>query len=428
MVDIRQRQFDGAASAARPAAGEALIDAILAALAERQKTGARPDEASYCKRALMVARAVRSDRAAALDGRLKELEQAARLAFEVENLKKQLAAKPDSPPVRLRLVRLLLVDMDDAAEAAKYVEGVQDAGLAKYVPAAARPLEGAPELACLELGDWYRSLADTAPAAAKGAMFARAQAYYKRFLELHTAEDIGRAKAVAALQKIETDLQAAAPKPAPAAKPAPPPAKTSAPGPKAPVAGQPIDLLALVDPDACVVSGKCRREGEAIVVSGRIMLPVVVSGSYDLTVTLKRTGGGDTVGIILPVGSRTVLLGLGYYGNSAHGLDQVNGKNGADPANPTVLKPARLENNRQYVAHARVLVQGSMADIQVDLDGTKIITWNGPTSAFTMYEGWRLPEPNRIGMGVSNGSAVFSSARLVMLSGQAKVLAPAEAK
>jgi hypothetical protein len=253
-------------------------------------------------------------------------------------------------------------------------------------------------------------------------MFARAKAYYKRFLEVHPGEDINRAKAVAAMQKIEAASQAAAPTPAPA------PAAKPALRPKAPVPGQPIDLLALVDPDTCVVNGKCRREDEAIVVSGRIMLPVIVSGSYDLTVALKRTGGGDTVGIILPVGAKTVLLGLGYYGNSAHGLDQVNGKNGSDPANPTVLKPARLENNREYVAHARVLVEGGLADIQVDLDGTKIISWNGSTSAFTMYEGWRLPQPNRIGLGVSNGSAVFSSARLVMLSGQAKVLAPASAK
>jgi len=622
MVDVRQRQFDVAKSDARAAAGETLIDAILASLAERQKTGVKPDEASYYKRALMVARAVKSDRAAALDAHLKDLEQLARLGVEVENLKKQLAANPENPAARLRLVRLLLVDLDDPAEAAKYVEGVQDAALAKYVPAAARPLEEAPELACLELGDWYRSLAETAPPAAKGPMFARAQAYYKRFLEVHPAEDINRAKAQAALQKIEAEAQAAA-----APKSAPPPAKTptkvpvlgqwidllalvdlsqdalgggwerngvelvirndvprtrvaipllvdgayeleirctriwgeqtygvvlpvgaksallrlsgfsrqsdlcgventkiptpirsgqetsvlarvtpkgdqveldvklngqpfihwqgpvsSLPSPDwwgmpnakcpglvsssvksawhsarlrmlsgearplrsvekpAPATGkvpprtkqgpgaQPIDLLALVDPDTCVVNGKCRREDEAIVVSGRIMLPVIVSGSYDLTVALKRTGGGDTVGIILPVGAKTVLLGLGYYGNSAHGLDQVNGKNGSDPANPTVLKPARLENNREYVAHARVLVEGGLADIQVDLDGTKIMSWNGPTSAFTMYEGWRLPQPNRIGLGVSNGSAVFSSARLVMLAGQAKVLAPASAK
>ncbi|MCX5676831.1 MAG: hypothetical protein NTX87_17715 [Planctomycetota bacterium] len=622
MVDVRQRQFDVAKSDARAAAGATLIDAILASLAQRQKTGVKPDEASYYKRALMVARAVKSDRAAALDARLKDLEQAARLGIEVENLKKQLAANPENPAARLRLVRLLLVDLDDPAEAAKHVEGVQDAALAKYVPAAAKPLEEAPELACLELGDWYRGLAETAPPVAKPPMFARAQAYYKRFLEVHPAEDINRAKAVAALQKIEAELQAAA-----APKSGPPPAKTPA---KVPVLGQwidllalvdlsqdalgggwerngvelvirndvprtrvaipllvdgayeleirctriwgeqtygvvlpvgaksallrlsgfsrqsdlcgvestkiptpirsgqetsvlarvtpkgdqveidvklngqpfihwqgpvsslpspdwwgmpnakcpglvsssvksawhsvrlrmvsgearplrsvekpapatgkmsprtkqgpgaqPIDLLALVDPDACIVSGKCRREDEAIVVSGRIMLPVIVSGSYDLTVALKRTGGGDTVGIILPVGAKTVLLGLGYYGNSAHGLDQVNGKNGSDPANPTVLKPARLENNREYVAHARVLVEGGLADIQVDLDGTKIISWNGSTSAFTMYEGWRLPQPNRIGLGVSNGSAVFSSARLVMLAGQAKVLAPASAK
>jgi hypothetical protein len=191
--------------------------------------------------------------------------------------------------------------------------------------------------------------------------------------------------------------------------------------------GQAIDLVASADPDTCTVSGKWRREGGSLSVTdsgpeGRIVFPVVVQGGYELTVAFRRTEGNDTVGIILPVADKAVLLGLGYWGNTSHGLDRVNGKGGADPTNPAVLKPAGLENNREYVAHARVVVENDVADIRVDLDGKQIIVWRGPPSALSIFDGWRLPAPRQIGLGVSKGAASFRSAQLVMLSGTARPL------
>ena len=69
------------------------------------------------------------------------------------------------------------------------------------MPAAAKPLAEAPEFACLELGEWYRSLGESAPTSAKPAMYARAQAYYGRFLETHTGADLDRTEAKAALSE-----------------------------------------------------------------------------------------------------------------------------------------------------------------------------------------------------------------------------------
>lgn len=354
MVDVRQRQFDGAAAAARPAAGGALIDAILASLADRQKTGAKPDEASYYKRALVVARAVKSDRAAALDASVKALEQAARLGVEVESLRKQLAANPENPAVRLRLVRLLVVDLNHPAEAAKYVEGAQDTALAKYVPAAAKPLEEAAGPACLELGDWYRTLAETAPPAAKGAMFARAQAYYKQFLEVHSAEDINRAKAVAALQKIEADLQAAA---VPTLVPSP----KSAPQTKGPGPGQAIDLLALVDPAQDAVVGTWNRQQNGLACKGmvanaRITIPVMPQGNCQLEVRFVRDAGMYTIAIVLPAGAGSAAVMLSSSAGAAHALGDIDGKGGKETG---------------------AFVKDGQADIATSLDGKPLIRWQG---------------------------------------------------
>ena len=419
ILDLRQKQFDSAKAGERSAPGEALLNLLLAAADAREEAAAWLEASALAKRAQAVARAISSKRQAEIDARAAALAQALKTARDIEAVRTLLAKDPQNAGLREKLVRLHLVDLDDPGAAANLLEGVKDESLRKFVPAAAKPVEEVPELACLELGDWYRGFGETAPAAAKAGMFARAQGYYQRYLALHTTEDLDRVKAGAALQKVEAELQAAG-----AARPPPRP-KPAAPGKAGPAAG-PIDILAVVDPDTDAVSGSCARQGSALAIKGRTMVPLVVDGSYELTVKFMRTGGGDTVGIILPVGAKTVLLGLGYYGNIAHGLDQVNGKNGCDPANPTVVRPAGLQNNREYSAHAKVLVEGNQAEISVDLDGKPIINWRGAPSAFTMYEGWRLPQPKRLGLGASNGSALFLSAQLTMLSGQARLARPGQ--
>jgi formylglycine-generating enzyme required for sulfatase activity len=59
----------------------------------------------------------------------------------------------------------------------------------------------------MELGDWYKGLADQAAVpASKGAMLRHAQAYYQRFLVLHPATDLGRSVATLALKRIEDAL------------------------------------------------------------------------------------------------------------------------------------------------------------------------------------------------------------------------------
>ena len=104
-------------------------------------------------------------------------------------------------------MRLYLVEMNNPAEAAKFVDETLDEATRKYVPAAAKPIEEAPELACNELGDWYRGLADQATAtASKGAMLERAKAYYERFVDLHKADDLARAGATLMLKKIDDAL------------------------------------------------------------------------------------------------------------------------------------------------------------------------------------------------------------------------------
>jgi hypothetical protein len=208
IVDIRQKQFDIARGDDRAKAGEALIDALLS-LVDAQMAGGGAGAIGAARRAVAVARVISSPRKNAVEARLSAMEQAARVAPEVEDLKKQVAQDPQNRAAREKLVRRLIVDLDDPAEAAQYVEGVEDASFKKYVPAAAKPVEEVPELACLELAEWYRGMAEAASPAAKAAMCARALTYYRRFLGLHPAQDLSRTQASLAVKKIEDSFAAA---------------------------------------------------------------------------------------------------------------------------------------------------------------------------------------------------------------------------
>jgi hypothetical protein len=412
MVEIRQRQFDVAKGDARPAAGEALVAAILAVIDSGTKNDF--DTVTLFKRALGVARLAGSPRADEVEARMNAHAQAMKVARQIEDVKAMIAREPGDATLREKLVRLYLIDKDDPAAAAECLEGVGDESLMKYVPAAARPLEAAPELACLELGEWYRALGESAAPAAKGAMFARAKAYYERFLALHAAQDLDRTRALVALQKVAA--AGLAPSPAPAR-----PARPPRPAPKTEEKEQWIDLLALVDPEKDAVAGKWQRAAGGLQVSpaghGRVCVPLVIKGSYQLSTTFVRRGGTQGVSVILPVGGTGVVFTLNPLGKNCGSLRDVN------KADFTTT-PGKLENGRDYTLDVNVLVNGTEGDITIALDGRPYMKWQGPVSALSVSRDFMLPTLGCIGVVANASDVVFKSLRLRMESGEAKPLRP----
>jgi formylglycine-generating enzyme required for sulfatase activity len=192
---------------AKSKAGEALIEA-LKALADAQAAVEDVDGAgATLKQALTVATTIKSESKAAIQAQLAGLGAQRQIEKQIAALKAKLEKDPQDAASRKEIVRLHLVEMDDPAEAAKFIDETLDEATRKYVPAATKPVEEAPELACNELGDWYRGLADQATApASKGAMLERARAYYERFVEVHKADDLARAGAILMLKKIDDAL------------------------------------------------------------------------------------------------------------------------------------------------------------------------------------------------------------------------------
>ena len=415
VVEIRQWQFDAVRTGDRATPGEELITALLG-LADL-KSGAPAEGAALCRKAEIVARMIKSDRLADIDVRQKALASALKTLREADSLKALLEKKPQNGPVRERLVRLYLVDLDNPVEAAKYVEGMADQALAKYIPAAAKGVESAPELASKELGEWYRALAEGAPAGAKAAMYARAIAYYERFLELHTAEDLDRTTASLVHKKVSAEL----------ATLSAPPGTVGASTETLIAPGKAVDVLKSVDPQKDAVKGQWKmQEGGLRVVSNeaaqRIALPVVVAGSYEFDVEFTRTGGSDNIVFMIPVATSEALVSLNAFMDTA----LFESTHGQGEPKENKVKVGKLQNDRKYSARVQVLVRGDSAQVTISLDGKRVLGWTGPHAALTRPGEWwgGLPRRQCLGMGTWCSNVTFHSAKLKMLSGKAKLLGP----
>jgi hypothetical protein len=399
VLSVRQRQYDAARGDARNAAGEALIKCLADVAAARTAVGAFEDALKSYRQALTVARAIRSANAEWIGSQIKRLGEQQRLAANLPRLVASVKANPDNREGRDQLIRLLLVDLDAPAEAAKYLDDKCDSLLCKYVPAAAKPVEAAPEAACMELADWYRQLGAAAVPGSKVAMFVRAREYYERFLDLHSAADMDRTKVELALKKVDEDLKSLG--------------WTPPPGPW-------IDVLRIVTASNLRAWGDFRRTDAGIVSGGqgynRASLPINPVGNYELEVKLTRVTGSN-MGIIIPVGDTMPAL---FMGDKHSGIQLIRGK-GADE-NETKVSAAAIKNGQPITVGVKVLLDGDKATITVTLDGKPYINWTGPQSALSTEKWGEMPCKGAVGLRSYMSNVVCSGARVRMLSGKAITL------
>lgn len=365
LVEVRQKQFDQARGDAKPPAGDVLLNALLAAMDAGVRTDA--ELAALKNRALGLARAIKSPRIEEINLHAGAAAAVVKLTRQADDLKARLAKDPADAAARGQLLRLLLVDLDQPQEAARYVEGAADAAFRKYVPAAARPVEAAPELASLELADWYRTLGEGAPAEARPAMLARAGVYYERFLALHLAADADRARATTALHKavVEALFPAEAGSPRQATAPW-------------------VDYLPRIDPKQDRVNRVWEpREGKLIApVGGVLRVPTPPPTSYQIQVTFTRTSGDQAVSLVLPVAETacSLVLGTGVE-NRVSGLERLFNQN--VQSGGVLGEPGVLVNGHTYVLDASVMVRDGEAAIIARVNDKPFVQWAGPVTALS---------------------------------------------
>jgi len=406
LLDLREQQHRAAKGLEKIGAAETLIETFLMAADARLDGGEANEALGLMRKASRLARSIRSDRQDEIQARMDRATARLKAERQAEAQEKKLEAAPDDTATRNALVRLCVGELDDPERALKHLTDACEDDLRKYVPAAAKGVAAAPELACMDLGEWYRGLADGASDAAKAPLLRRAKAYYERFLALHETEDLARSQAALALKKVEADLAGLAAV-----------TETRVVGP-----GRWVDLLPLVkiEDDLNKKNQKCRWRDDGLWIQGsdfvKVAMPCIPHGDYQLQITFMRPSGRDisSISVYLPVGPKPADVS---WTNNEHG-----GNIGGVKPKPEKGQPGLVLPKQEHTADITVRVRGSLADITVLFDGKPHLHWQGPVTAVS--NSWNLHEPKRVGFGEAYGNTLLKRYRLRMLSGKAELLRP----
>jgi len=182
--------------------------------------------------------------------------------------------------------------------------------------------------------------------------------------------------------------------------------------------GEWVDVLKWVDVRRDTFLGEWEREGDSIKscpgANNSLQLPVTVQGSYDLEVVFTRSLGEGPIRLALPVDAGDCTLVLSAGTKPVSGLDHVEGRSVHD--NPTTRPVGPLENDRENLLLVQVRLTGDDASVDVKLNAEPYIYWNGKQTSLRSWEGWRLPESNRLGLGAEWASVTFQRVRVRRVS------------
>ncbi len=184
-----------------------------------------------------------------------------------------------------------------------------------------------------------------------------------------------------------------------------------------------IDAIQTPDLTRHAVSGDWQREQTDLITGpqpySRLLLPVKLDHSYDLTAEFSRIDGDGPVGLLLPVGSRTCMIQLGAP--SIHGLERIDGLLVDHPFNPS-RRPGLLINGRRYRLEVAVRIDGNDATIKACLNGEPVVSWNGRLSSLDVLDVWSLPQPHRPALAANAAIVRFHAVAVRAEPGSAHVV------
>jgi hypothetical protein len=427
LLRILQKRYDAAKGSDRIDLAQAMLDHLLAVAVAKIKAGDTDEALKRCRQAQTVLGGLKSPLPEGFDAVGKRVNELVKTANRVAGLKNQVKTDPANHAARNELVRVFFAELDSPVEAAKYMDDTTDPSMRKYIPAMVRKVDEVPELASMELGEWLRGQADSATGQIKANLLRRALAYYDRYLSLHKAADMDRTKIELAQKTAQADLDKLG-------------------GADSSALAVSFDLVKLFTNNKDIVlSGTWERKGKELTGSsakgnsasdyynGRIQLPIVPQGNYEIEIRFSRVGGGG-LWLHLPIPSSEVMMVIGssstnssyysyYYGYGYNykpavaALEQVRQRYYYDDSVNSVH--GDLEDDRVYTLKVDVTSASDKVSIAAFLENQAMLRWIGPAADLSVYSYWKIPQPRCVGLGVGSQTTVkFLSARLRMLSGK----------
>lgn len=397
-LELAQQRYNSATPQNRKRLGERLIDVLLAKAQIAADQHQFADAVDTLQRAQSVAKTIRSDRTDPILRAHAEVVAARRESDRLEALRGQ-AADGDGEAANALVKHHLL--SGEPRQAVKFADQAGDAVVAQIARLAVEPVEALTPEQALRLGDWLRNAAILTDDAAKGPLLQHAYHAYQRFLAGHPADDLSRKAAKLALDDTIKALRSAG----------------------APVPGETIDLLKMIDVERDVRMGWAERTPEGVVLSQlgervKVAVPVKPQGSYEVRVRFSRQDR-HPLAVLLPLDEqRRPYLVLSAFVNSISGIGLIHGKN--EKRNGTA-KPSEMPPGGTY--DLRIIVQQDTPTVTISawLDGERHVHWQGPKTALSSNGYWEVPDPGVLVFGTWNGPVTIHSAELQMLSGNAEM-------
>jgi formylglycine-generating enzyme required for sulfatase activity len=171
-------------------------------------------------------------------------------------------------------------------------------------------------------------------------------------------------------------------------------ARRLGPGQQAPTSEQWQDLIAPLTPELVTPSGWRLAKGELTPPQDQaaVQLPANFAGaSYQVHLQIRKrvAVGGTGLIVLLPVGESMAGFNLDGNGGTNTTLGMVNGKGDLAP----VLEGAQITDTDRHDLDITVQLEGKNARITASLDAHPLYTWNGPSSALSLYYKWATTAP-----------------------------------
>lgn len=205
LLTVRTRQYNMASGARKSEIGQQLVEWAMEQ-AEAMALDRQYEEALKLMRQAMAFGPNATQRGFATY-RIRALTEMDRAARQANLLREKLKEEPTDEASRLRLLQVCVVDLDDPEQAAAALSRDCDERYRTYLPLIQKDDQALADTACLELADWYRSLADSASQIARPNMLRRAKRYYDLYLDKHKSVDATRMKADLQAKAIGEELE-----------------------------------------------------------------------------------------------------------------------------------------------------------------------------------------------------------------------------
>jgi tRNA A-37 threonylcarbamoyl transferase component Bud32 len=193
-----------------------------------------------------------------------------------------------------------------------------------------------------------------------------------------------------------------------------PPAPVRPPAPAIDSWNGAVDLLALVDLTADVVSGKWSRTPESLVSEGgkpaRVQVPYRPPEEYDVRIVFARHSSNFCVNLILSQAGGPFTLVM--HRDGFFGFEKIGGQDFHKNVS-TKRFDGPLQKDREYVVVVEVRKTGAKTSCN-GLELSRLETYD----ELTMNKDWKLPDPAALGLGTWDGGAEIKRLELREITGK----------